>query len=313
MLKGILYALIACFIWGLIFIIPQFMEGYSSLEIALGRYLFYGLISSLIFFKSRLSGACRYPRQIWMKALGFSLAPTMGYYIFLVLSLRYATPAICALILGIAPITIAFYGNWKSKETAYTNLITPSILILVGLIVINVPQLMETTSPSTYLLGLMYAVLALGSWTWYVVANSRFLKTNLRVSSNDWATLNGIATLFWVLILGIYLIGFSDGSLLIKYTTFDPAMKHFLIGTAILGTLCSWVGGSLWNRASFHLPVSLAGQLMIFETLFGLLFVYVGEYRLPNFSESLGTVFLLGGVLYGIRSFSKTSKAFHPG
>jgi len=32
--KGIFFVLAACFIWGLIFVIPQFMEGFSSIEIA---------------------------------------------------------------------------------------------------------------------------------------------------------------------------------------------------------------------------------------------------------------------------------------
>jgi len=54
-----------------------------------------------------------------------------------------------------------------------------------------------------------------------------------------------------------------------KYVTLSPELSAFFIGSAILGLLCSWVGAWLWNRASLHLPVSLAGQLTIFETIFG--------------------------------------------
>ena len=56
----------------------------------------------------------------------------------------------------------------------------------------------------------------------------------------------------------------------------------FLIGCATLGLLCSWVGASLWNKASVFLPVSLAGQLMIFETIFGVLFVYMLNQQMPS-------------------------------
>jgi drug/metabolite transporter (DMT)-like permease len=143
MFKGITFALSACFIWGLIFIVPQFMTGFTSIEVALGRYFLYGIISSLIFCKDKFQGACSYGKDIWIKALYFSLISTIGYYTSVVLALRYSTPAVCALILGISPISIAFYGNWKQKETTFRSLIFPSLLILIGLVIINIPHLEE--------------------------------------------------------------------------------------------------------------------------------------------------------------------------
>ena len=278
------------------------MADYSSIEIALGRYFVYALLSSAIFLKSGFKAMRRYSFSIWIKALLFSFATTMGYYIFFVLSLRFANPAITALLLGIAPITIAFYGNWKRKEISFLQLIPPTLSILLGLLVINVPELMQTSSPATYLLGLLCAVVSLAFWTWYVVANSHFLKRHPDISSSDWSTLVGLATLFWVALVGII---FSPGALLIKFSVWNASTLSFWIGSAILGIFCSWMGGALWNRATVLLPVSLAGQLMIFETLFGLLFVYILERRLPSLYEGAGMVLLLGGVIYGIRSFSK--------
>lgn len=306
MLKGILYSLSACFIWGLIFVVPQFMSEYSSIEIALGRYLIYGVISTAMFFKPSSQGFRKYSISIWTKALIFSLATTMGYYIFFVFSLRFANPAITALILGIAPITIAFYGNYKRKEIHHAHLIPPALFIIAGLLVINVPELMATSSPTTYFLGLLCALVSLSLWTWYVVANSHFLKDHPQISSSDWSTLVGVATLFWVAVLGIFLIVFSPENFLLKFGSLNDSTYVFLIGAAILGVLCSWVGGALWNRASLLLPVSLAGQLVIFETLFGLLFVYFFERRLPFLHETVGMVLLLIGVVCGIRSFTKT-------
>jgi len=49
MIEGVGLRVISCFIWGLIFIVPQFMSGFSPIEIALGRYFFYGIASLLIF------------------------------------------------------------------------------------------------------------------------------------------------------------------------------------------------------------------------------------------------------------------------
>lgn len=310
MSKGVIYALAACFIWGLIFVVPQYMTGFSSIEVALGRYFLYAIISCAIFLRAKLQNKCRYPRTIWLQALGFSLISTIGYYTFVVLALRYATPAVCALVLGISPITIAFYGNWKQKETTFRSLLIPSALILIGLVLINIPHFKSTSSPSSYVLGLFCSLLALTSWSWYVVANSRFIKHNPTVRSSDWSTLIGVTTLFWVIAFAIVLLFFENQLQLEKYITPSPALINFLIGSAILGLLCSWLGAFLWNRASLNLPVSLAGQLTIFETIFGVLFVYTLDRHAPPPLEALGIVVLLLAVVYGIRQFAK-KKAYN--
>lgn len=305
-LKGTMFALGACFIWGLIFIVPLFMDHFTPIEIALGRYFTYGILSFCIFLRIYLQGTCRYPFSIWLKVIGFSLVYSIGYYTFVILAVRYATPAICALILGVSPITIAFYGNWKQKECSYQSLVLPSILILIGLIVINAPYIMESTSPSTYLIGLFCAVWALIGWSWFVVANSAFLKNNPDVKSGDWSTLLGVGTLFWVFTMGLVVTLFFEDQLdFNKYVTPGPELVNFLIGCGVLGLICSWVGAYLWNKASFYLPVSLAGQLTIFETLFGLCFFYMLEQKLPPKMELLGVALLLTAIGYGIRASSQ--------
>lgn len=308
MIQGIAFALAACFIWGLIFIVPQFMDGFAPIEIALGRYLIFGIISLGILCRERLQGLCRYALSVWGNALVFSLISTIGYYTCVVLALRYSTPAMCALILGISPITIAFYGNWKQHECSYQSLILPSLLIVLGLVIINAPHLQDSESPTQYILGLVCGLLALSAWSWYVVANARFLKKNPHVLSSDWSTLIGVSTLFWValcsLLLGIF---FAAEFEMHKYLTLSPSLINFLIGCSILGLFCSWIGSFLWNRASINLPVSLAGQLTIFETIFGVIFVYALEQRLPPQLECVGIAILLSAVAYGIRQASRLS------
>lgn len=312
MFKGVVFALLACFIWGLIFVVPQFMDGFSSIEVALGRYFFYGLISSLILCRAFFRSSFQYPRSIWFKALVFSFFTSFGYYPFVVLSLRFSTPAICTLLLGLSPITIAFYGNWKQKEGDFRFLILPSIMILFGLLIINAPQIMEHDFPATFLLGLFCGLLALGTWTWYAVANARLLKSHSELKSSDWSTLLGVATLFWVLLFGV-IFGFllSDHWEIDKFTTMSPALISYLTGAAVLGFLCSWVGAYLWNKASYSLPLSVTGQLMVFETIFGLLFVYLYEQRLPPLWEVVGIVLLLTAVSLGVRKSSQIQAVEH--
>ncbi|MFA6118623.1 MAG: DMT family transporter [Parachlamydiales bacterium] len=306
MFKGIVFAIAACFIWGLIYVVPQFMNGFTSIEVVLGRYSMYGLISSLIFLKSKIKGTCSYPRAIWIKALFFSLIITIGYYTFVVLSLRFSSPAICTLVLGISPIAIAFYGNWKQKETSFKSLIIPSFLILIGLLIINSEYFEKSDSLYSYILGIVCCILALIAWSWYVVANSRFLKQHPEIRSSDWSTLVGLSTLFWVFVFIIFLTMFFKNQFHFnKFFVPGPDLTHFLIGSILLGLLCSWVGAYLWNKASLLLPVSLAGQLTIFETIFGILFVYIIERHRPPIVESLGVIVLIAAIVYGVRGFYK--------
>jgi len=304
MIQGIAFALSACLFWGLIFIVPQFLENFSSVEVALGRYFFYAIISITIFARARLKGLCQYGRPIWFKALYFSLASTMVYYTALVLALRCCAPAICALVLGTSPIAIAFYGNWKNKECSNRSLILPSVLILLGLVIINVPHIEATDSISDYMLGLFCCLISLAAWSWYVVANSKFFQDNPHVSSNDWATLMGVSTLFWVVLCGsaFSLTGVVQVE---KFLTLSPELTSYLIGCGILGLFCSWIGGFLWNKASHYLPVTLAGQMTIFETIFGLLFVYLIAQEVPPFMECVGILVLLGAVGYGLTLSSR--------
>src|SRR5438105_3092943 len=117
MFKGILFALAACLIWGLIFVVPLFLPSFTSLEIAMGRYVVFTLISCFMLCR----GISRLPLAIWLKALYFSFAATFGYYLFLILGLKYASAQLAALIVGLSPITISVFGNWRKKEASYTS------------------------------------------------------------------------------------------------------------------------------------------------------------------------------------------------
>lgn len=303
MFKGTVFALSACFIWGLIFVVPQFMSNFSPIEIVVGRYCVFGSISLLFLFRERLRGFCSYPLSVWMYALFLSFLA--GYYLWVVLGIRYASPEICALICGISPITIALYGNWKQKECNFKLLILPSLLMLAGLVMVNAPRLTTADVPSEYIIGLICSLISLASWSAYVVLNSRYLKNNPTIRSDDWATMQGVTTLCWVAIFGIGYGLYSWESMDVqKYLTWNEDTMSFLIGCTILGLFCSWVGATLWNKASIYLPVSISGQLMIFETIFGVLFVYLLNQELPSLLESLGIVLLLGAVIHGIRVLS---------
>lgn len=85
------------------------------------------------------------------------------------------------------------------------------------------------------------------------------------------------------------------------------ALLPLIAGGAALGVVVSWGGTTLWNQASERLPVSLAGQLIVFETISGLTYVFIAESRTPPALELLGITALLGGVLLGIHRMAPAS------
>jgi drug/metabolite transporter (DMT)-like permease len=55
------------------------------------------------------------------------------------------------------------------------------------------------------------------------------------------------------------------------------------VGVAVIASI---MGNALWNRMSRLLPLTLVGQMILFETLFALLYGFMWEHRLPTMLES---------------------------
>ncbi|MDP1834365.1 MAG: DMT family transporter [Chlamydiales bacterium] len=297
---GIVYALAACFVWGLVFVVPVFLPGFNTLEISAGRFAFYGLTSICMLIKTKLSRGTSYPLSKWIAASYFSLLSFVGFTM-LVLCVRYSSAAICALILGIGPITIALYGNWREREQRFKKLFLPCSLIFVGLVMINAPQLSTHQAPNEYLWGLLAGFVALGCWSQYAVTNARYLKRHPEMSPSDWTTLVGIIALLWACIFyGVFFTFVSSEASTLQLASTNDILT-FLAGCTTLGLVCSWLGSFFWNQACVSLPVTLAGQISVFETIFGVAFVCVLEQKIPPQIEFLGMGLLLGGVALGLR------------
>lgn len=310
MLLGLSYAVGACIVWGLIFAIPLKLNDFSTLEVASGRYITYALFSCLLLFRKGFAPLKVYTARIWMVALVLALLANPIYYVCTITGMRLASAALAVIILGMVPVTIVIYGNWHVKEISIKQLVVPFIAMFIGFVCVNGSQVdwsFQEHTIAEYLTGLFCIGIALVTWTVYVVHNARFLKRNPQIPTDEWATLIGVAALFWLVVLGLIAqYGFN----LIDYgTLFNKATPHIMgywIGAVILGVFSSWVGCLLWNKASSLLPVSMMGPLMIFETIFALIYVYIVEKTLPSILEIVGVLLLIGGVALSIQIFRKS-------
>ena len=304
---SIFLIILACFFWGLIFVVPLFIIGFNSIEIALGRYFCYGLVSFLLMILFERRTLWKFPLKIWWRACYFTLVANFCYYILLIMGIRLSSPAVIALILGLGPITIAFFGSWHRGENQIKKLLLPSLLIFIGLILVNLESIIvdsHNMAIGKYILGLFCGILSLSAWTWFVVTNLQFLEQHPEIEARSWTMIIGIST-FFISILGFILMFIYDSHEIDKFTVMDKNLVSYLVGICVLGVFSSGFGLYLWNSAALSVAISISGQLTIFETIFGLIFIFIVKQRIPTNIELMGIVCMLVGILGGVYLLQK--------
>src|SRR6185369_3266266 len=132
--------------------------------------------------------------------------------------------------------------------------------------------------------GLLCAVGALASWTIYAIGNSRWLARLNHVSAHEWNLLTGVVTGAQALLLAVPAF---------QLTPVSHASSDWLWFAGVVSAVaifCSVLGNGLWNCATRLLPLTLIGQMIVFETLFALLYGFVWEARWPTTLESAAMV-----------------------
>jgi drug/metabolite transporter (DMT)-like permease len=311
---GVVAGVATNLLWALALLVPVLLEEQSALALTLGRYAAYGILSVGIAFALPGDGVRRLRRREWGMALVFAAAGNVAYYFLFVLAIAHAGPAVAAGIIGALPVTVALYGNWRRREFPFGRLLSPIVLLVVGTILLNVAERGGAAGGSTYgtgerVAGIACALAALALWTWYAIANADFLKSRPTLRAGAWSTAIGIATLGLVLIAlpTVLVSGAATGALETLRAGGSPMWWRFAAASVVLGVVVSWGGTLLWNRASERLPVALAGQLIVLETIAGMAYVFTAQHRMPSLLTVIGIIVLVLGVLLGIRRTRPTS------
>ncbi|GIN73360.1 membrane protein [Bacillus sp. J14TS2] len=305
-LLGIIFGVVAGAAWGLAFLIPNMLSGFSSLEITLGRYFMYGMYSVLLFIVYR-KNPVHIPPKVWFKALLYAFTGNVGYFFFLVLGIQYTGATITTLIIGTLPIVISFVGNLFNKEFPFKIMLIPACSILIGIFLLSYSEQGAmgsiTTSKSDLLFGLLCCFIALALWTWYGISNAHFLKKESQVSPDLFSTIIGIQT--FTLVLFVLLISWLTNQQIISNLLDRDHLIHYLVGIIVLGVIASWVATWAWNQTSMRVSVSIAGMMIVFETLFGLLYTYAYQSVVPSLAEWVSIVFILLGIIFGISRINR--------
>lgn len=305
--KGISYGLTAGALWGLVFLAPRLLPGFSPLELSAARYVLYGLVSAV--FLAPLWPRLRHTvtRHDWRALFRLSLVGNLVYYLFVAASVQMAGIAPASLIVGVLPVTVTLVGSRDHGALPLSKLAGPLALVVAGIVCINVDVFTHAAASGgdwrLTLAGVVCAVGALASWTWYAVANARYLAKFGHFTSQEWSLLTGVAT-------GVLACALAIAALLLPHSVTADVPRDwqmFLIVNIAVAIGASTIGNAFWNAASRMLPLTLSGQLIVFETLFALVYGFIYEHRLPRLLEVAAVALLLAGVSASVRLHSRGS------
>ncbi|WP_429079563.1 DMT family transporter [Aeromonas bivalvium] len=302
MLLGVLFALLAGLMWGLIFVAPLLVDGYPPALLASGRYLAFGLIVLPLAWRARKRLAALSASD-WREALALTLVGNLVYYFCLSGAILRIGSPLAAMLIGTLPVVTALaanrlYGAWDGRLSR-ARLYPALLLMAAGLYLVNRTELTwQAETRTDQLLGLALAVAAVLCWTWYPLRNARWLREHPGRSPALWATAQGLVTLPVALVAYLGSLGHLALSAPDFPLPFGPTPLRFVLLMGAVGLFCSWLGTLCWNEASQRLPTVLVGPLIVFETLAGLLYVFMLRGAMPPMITLAGVVCLVAGVLY---------------
>jgi drug/metabolite transporter (DMT)-like permease len=308
MLNGILYALAAGLMWGLVFVAPLLLPGYPAALLSVGRYLAFGLIALPLAWLDRAALA-RLGRADWIEALKLAAVGNLLYYLCLAGAIQLAGAPLPTMVIGTLPVVIAISANLRDARRdgrlPWRRLAPSLALIAAGVACVDRSELTalgDTAADLHHLArGFLLACAAVACWTWYPLRNADWLRRHPGRSPRAWATAQGVATLP-LAAAGYLLLGwFAPIGPQAFPLPLGPQPLRFAVLMVAIGLFASWLGTACWNAASQRLPSALAGQLIVFETLAALGYAYALRGHAPAPLALLGIALLVAGVAWAAR------------
>ena len=308
MISGVLYALLAGLMWGLIFVGPLIVPEYPAVLQSMGRYLALGLIALPIAWLGRVR-LRQLGRKDWVTALTLTMMGNLIYYVCLASAIQRTGAPVSTMIIGTLPVVIPVFANLlysqRDGKLSWWRLSPALVLIGTGLLCVNISELnqgLPDFSGWRYGSGIALALISVVCWAWYALRNARWLRENPEKHPMMWATAQALVT------LPVSLLGYIAACLWLNGQTPDFALPFgprpaVFIGLMIaIAVLCSWVGALCWNVASQKLPTVILGPLIVFETLAGLLYTFILRQDFPPLLTVSGITLLMVGVVIAVRA-----------
>ena len=308
MVSGVLYALLAGLMWGLIFVGPLIVPEYPAVLQPMGRYLALGLIALPLAWLGR-ARLRQLSRQDWLTALALIMTGNLIYYVCLASAIQRTGAPVSTMIIGTLPVVIPIFANLlyshRDGKLAWSKMVPALACIAVGLACVNIAELRHGQTDFNlwrYGSGIMLACVSVVCWAWYALRNARWLRENPDKHPMMWATAQALVT------LPVSLVGYVGACIWLGHQQpeftlpFGPRPGVFIGLMVAIAVLCSWVGTLCWNTASQKLPTVILGPLIVFETLAGLLYTFLMRQSVPPLLTACGILLLVAGVVIAVRA-----------
>ena len=308
MISGVLYALLAGMLWGLIFVGPLIVPDYPAALQSTGRYLALGIIALPLAWLGR-QRLRQLTQKDWLTALALTMMGNLIYYVCLASAIQRTGAPVSTMIIGTLPVVIPICANLlysqRDGKRTWTRLATALLCIAAGLACVNIAELhggLPAFSWWRYGSGIALALVSVACWAWYALRNARWLRENPDKNPMMWATAQALVT------LPVSLLGYAAACLWLSAQQpdfaqpFGPRPAVFLGLMFAIAVLCSWVGAMCWNVASQRLPTVIVGPLIVFETLAGLLYTFMLRQQMPPLLTLCGIALLVCGVVMAVRA-----------
>jgi drug/metabolite transporter (DMT)-like permease len=216
------------------------------------------------------------------------------------------------MIIGTLPVVIALISNRRDAardgRLPWLRLLPSLLLIAAGIVLVHGVELAaaragDERAEHRLWLGAALAVGALVCWTWYPIRNADWMRAHPERSARAWATAQGVVTLPLAAAAFVAALAWEAARGSGYAAPLGPRPGLYVLVMLAIGLLASWLGTLLWNAAARRLPTTLAGQLIVFETLAALTYAYLLRGAWPEPATALGIALLVAGVLWGLRAF----------
>jgi drug/metabolite transporter (DMT)-like permease len=308
MMSGVLYALLAGLMWGLIFVGPLLVPEYPAVLQSMGRYLALGLIALPLAWLGRAQ-LKQLGKRDWLTALGLTMMGNLIYYVCLASAIQRAGAPVSTMIIGTLPVVIPVFANLlysqRDGKLSWLSMAPALGCIALGLVCVNIAEFRHGLADFSwwrYGSGIGLAFISVVCWAWYALRNARWLRENPDKHPMMWATAQALVT------LPVSLLGYVLACLWLSRQgqsfplPFGPHPEVFITLMIAIAVFCSWVGALCWNIASQRLPTVILGPLIVFETLAGLLYTFMLRHSLPPLLTFIGITLLVVGVVIAVRA-----------
>ncbi|WP_026182438.1 DMT family transporter [Leeia oryzae] len=299
---GVIAAIFAAFSWSLNFVAPYVLGPYSIYDLAVCRFLISGLMGLVILYALRKT-APQLGLLDWFVAGWLGFVGYVGYFLTIMGAVLFAGPIVPPAFVALVPVVLALTSNRGKHAIPWSALMLPIALTFTGLLLVNANAFMQTARLSgSAVIGIGFSVGAIGLWTHFAMANRAALAKRPQINAWKWTAAMMVAGA--VEILAFVPFGYYFQLLNLPQVGFSWALFAPIFYASVALAAIGSIGGSwAWTMASKRLPIGLAGQLIVTETIFATSFGLMAHHRWPTWQEVSGVTLLVIGVVSALRAF----------